>query len=874
MKYLFSVLLLALVLPVVAQPLSGSSKIEQLLIAADSAVATNNWFVALENYETAYDQDDELPLRPLMALMNLKLRDYKAASRIYTQVFRRSEPTDTTNNIHRFYFGQALRGNGEQDEARTYFQDFLTHNTDERMKRMAELELEGIKLYRDAPTETGEVSLEILDRKINSAFSEYSPVLTPDGNTLYFSTWKTADPVPQDRSDNSYSQIFRSTKDGKGNWGRPEALSKEVNRPGVNTANPALSPDGRRLYYNRIVMNSNKVEEAKIYVSDAEDDGWKSGNPVSGINGDDRIVLQPRPGELFGNEVLFFVSDMDGGMGGRDIYYATYRGDGRYDQPVNLGETINTFADENTPFYFDGTLYFSSNGYPTMGGKDLFYSAWNGSNWSTPENMGTGFNSTVDDQSLSVYGDGLVGFMTSNREGGRSVKSKTCCDDIYGFQIASLYANLVVGLFNEGKEALTNGTIQLVPVVNGATSGSGSSKTRDDGNRFDFGLDLETVYSVIASHPGYYPDTVEINTLGLEESKEMQQVFFLKQIPPPPPPAEIVVEEGEAVVLENILYDFDDDKILPAAEQDLRVLQQVMETYPDMVIELGSHTDSRGNADYNQGLSKRRAASARKWLIVNGGIAGTRIKTQGYGKTVPLTVSARLAERESFLNEGDILTAAFIKALPTEEQRERAHFLNRRTEFKVLEGPTEFKIRRDLIERVNDAGAGRGADPGSTVPVSAPAPAPQKPTQTTPKAAVRPRNGQAKQQADPPVINRFSSLFGQKDVSGLPVLKFDKRELALGDVRKGEQRKFTYTFTNRGPAPAKIMLIQACDCTTITHDNSKVYRPGESGTLQITFDSSEKDADETITIDIFLEQEDKTGRPILEMVEYSFGLVE
>ena len=866
MKYIFSALFfVASATALVAQPLSGASKVDQLLIAVDSAIATNNWYVALQNLETAYEQDDELPLRPLMALMNLKLRDYKAASRQYTQVFRRVEPTDTTNNEHRFYFGQALRANGEQDEARTQFQDFLAHATDERMRKMAELELEGIKLYRDAPTETGEVALEILDRKINSAFSEYSPVLAPDGKTLYFSTWKATDPVAQDDTEGSYSQIFRATMDDKGKWGKAEALGKEVNRPGVHTANPSFSADGRRLYYNRIAMSSNKVVEAKIYVSDVEDDGWRSGNPVSGINADGRIVLQPQPGELFGNEVLFFVSDMEGGVGGRDIYYATYRGDGSYDAPVNLGESVNTFADENTPFYFDGTLYFSTTGYPTMGGKDLFYSAWNGSSWSKPENMGTGFNSTVDDQSLSVYGDGLIGYMTSNREGGRSIKSKTCCDDVYGFQIASLYANLVVGLFNEGKEALTNGTINLVPLVNGEQSGSGSSKTRNDGNRFDFGLELETAYAVVASHPGYFPDTVEINTLGLEESKEIQQVFFLKQIPPPPPPTEIVVEEGDAVVLENILYEFDKADILPAAEQDLRVLQEVMETYPNMVIELGSHTDSRGNADYNLGLSKRRAASARKWLIIKGGIDGPRIKTQGYGKTVPLTVSARLAEREDFLNEGDILTAEFIAKLPTEEQRERAHFLNRRTEFKVLEGPTEFRIRRDLIERAEN-GADRGAEPRSSVPYPAPASTPVK------KAPVKPVQKAKVGQTEPPKVNRFSSLFGQKDISGLPILKFDKRELDLGPVKKGDKRAFTYTFTNKGPAPAKVMLIQACDCTTIEHDNSKVYQPGDSGVLKITFDSTEKDEDETITIDIFLEQEDKEGRPILEMVEYSFGL--
>ena len=881
MKYFFLLLSFLLTTPcLLAQPLAGSSNDEQLRIAADSARANQNWFVALENYDKLYESTEDEALLPIMALMNLRLRDVASAVRGYTRVFRRAEPSDPTNNEHRFYYGQALKMDGQYDEARTYFENFLQHAEDERMITFARLELEGIKLYRDVPQETSEVELENLGRKVNGLFSEYSPIQSADG-TLYFSTWKASKPIPQGDED-GYSQIFLATADEEGEYGKPEALGKEVNRPGVHSANPALSADGRVLFYNRMALQANKILESKLYFSEVEDDGWKSGNPVSGLNSDNHLILQPAMGELFGREVLFFVSDMDGGEGGLDIYYADYEGDGRFGAPVNLGPRINTIGDDATPFYFDGTLYFSSNGYPTMGGDDLFYSAWNGSEWGEVTNMGPGFNSTVDDKSLSIYGDGLIGFMTSNREGGRSVKSKTCCDDIYGFEIASLYANLVVGLFNEGKEALTNGTIVLQPIQNGNRVGVPNSKTRNDGNRFDFGLDLETEYLVVASHPGYLPDSVEINTLGLTESKDIQQIFFLKAAPTPPEPTGPIydtIEVEEAVVLENILFDFDDSKILTDAEGDLRQLQEIMESNPEMVIELSAHTDARGNDSYNQALSKRRAASARKWLIVQGGISGPRIKTAGYGETQPQTVSARLASRVGFLNEGDVLTESFINALPTEEQQELAHRLNRRVEFKVLEGPEQFIIRRDVIERKLE-GADRGSDvPAATrreddrplrvtpqggrssttpAPVSIPpAPASAPPIQTLPKDS----------------ITRFSSLFGQTDIEGKPILVFDRREVALGDVPHGESRTFEVSFVNRGTAPAKISLVQACDCTTVDYKSYKTYAPGEGDTLTVTFDSTEKEEDETVTIDIFLEQEDSRGMPILEMIEYSYHLL-
>ncbi|MBB4079931.1 peptidoglycan-associated lipoprotein [Lewinella aquimaris] len=840
---LLTALFLAVALPSFAQPLAGSSNEEQLLAAADSARVTYNWTVALDTYRELHDKNDEDYLLPLMAQMNYELRDVAAGIRGYTQTFRRIEASDTTNNIHRFYFGRLLKMDQQYDEAVTYLTNFLQHNDDPVLGQLARMEIEGARMYRDAVAETGEVALELLDRKINTVWSEYSPVYSANENTLYYATVKATTPVElTDANDeNTFLRIYRSVRDEEGEWENPEPLGREVNRPGVHSANPSLSADGRRLYYNRLAMNSNKVAEAKIYLSDVDDTGWKSGNPVSGINSDDYLALQPATGELFGEEVLFFVSDMDGGYGGFDIYYATYEGEGRYATPVNLGEKINTVGDDMTPFYFDGTLYFSTDGLPTMGGTDLFYSAWNGSEWSTPENMGPGFNSSVDDQSLSVYGNGLIGFMTSNRPGeGRSVKSKTCCDDIYGFEIASLYANLVVGLFSEARQPLNNGTIELQPIRNGQPEGPGSQKSRDNGNRFDFALVLETEYSVIAKHPGYYPDTVELNTLGLEESKSFEQVFFLKPIPVDPAtiPVYDTIEIEESIALENILYDLDKSNIRPDAEGDLRVLAALMQQYPELVIELSSHTDFRGQDEYNLNLSKRRADAARRWLIAKGDVAANRVKFEGYGETVPLVVSERLAGRTGIFQPGDTLSEAYINALPNNEQREIAHQLNRRTEFKVLEGPTTIIIRRDIIERAIE-GPDRNTEPRDSI---------------SPKSTL---HGKSKAEID-----------------GLPILQFDRREIDLGKVKQGEKRTFTYTFVNEGKVPAQIMLIQACECTTIEHDNSNVYAPGDRGTLQVTFDSASKEEAETIGIDIFLEQSDRNGRPVIELVEYSFDIEE
>jgi peptidoglycan-associated lipoprotein len=838
-----------------AQPLAGSSNYEQLVAAANANEAVHSYHFALEQLTEAYEIDeDDKTLIPRIAEVNYKLRDYAAAERWYRQIFRRMEPTDTTYNEHRFYYGRSLKIMEKHDDAIMMFQDFLRHTDDEILKTLAEYEITGAEMAQNAPEETSEVAVEDAGRKVNSLFSEYSPALSSD-DVLYFSSWEATEVVvPEDLNDpKNFSRIFMSQqkegRKGEKEWERPEALSVEVNRPGAHTANPAISSDGRKLYYNRVELENQKVVGALIYASDVDDTGWKSGNVVEGVNGE-YLALQPAMGELFGKEVMFFTSDMPGGFGGMDIYYATLNGDNSFEDPVNLGEQINTIGDDEMPFYFDGTLYFSTTGRPTMGGYDIYYSVWDGSAWSDAEHMGVGFNTSQDDLSFKLYGDGYRGFLTSNRQGGRSLKSKTCCDDIYEFQIAKLYADLVVGVFTEARKGLPGGTVTLIPVEPKTTiaMGGGTEQTKEEGNRFDYGLELENAYLVTVSHPDYYPDTFAFDILGLEESKTVEHRFFLKAKPLPPPPAEFdTINILEDIRLENILYDFNKSTIRPESEDDLNAMLKILNDYPEMVIQLSSHTDARGDDSYNRTLSKRRADSARRWLV-RAGVDGDRMKTEGFGETVPQTIDRRIVDRYDWLSMGDILTEDFIKALATKEQREAAHELNRRTEFKILEGPTQIIIKREILERKPTA------PERNSLPVE---------FQQSPTKASR----------DSIVISHLSSLVGTKDLKGLPILDFEHRQYQLGPVKRGKLRNFEYSFTNRGDVDAKVMIIQACECTTIDHDDSKVYAPGESGIIKVTFDSTSKEEDETITIDIYLEQTDRKGVPIVEALEYSFELI-
>jgi peptidoglycan-associated lipoprotein len=827
-----------------AQPISQSSY-EENLKAARKAYANQDFINALERYETSYEDREEDSLRDTIAWLEFQLRDYRSAERTYRSILRRDK--EGTKDQLRFVYGQLLKMNGKYDEAITEFQAFLKTNPSDSLRTLARNEVAGAELALELPENLKGVTVEHAGRDINNKTSEYTPALANQGKTVYFAGFDADDviymepeadgkeaeePSKKDKKEggkkedvNVYAQIFKSNRDDS-EWGDREPLGGEVNRPEFHNTNVALSKDGRTMYFTRAKLEGNVLSESKLFFSVEGGGGWQGANELEGVNGD-YLAKHPAPGELFGKQVLFFASDMEGGYGGFDLYYATRTGEGQYSDPVNLGEVINGPGDEQTPYYREGTLYFSSSTHPGLGGFDNFYSTWDGTSWSPVLNMGRGYNTSFDDYGFTLDDEGYFGMLASNRpDGTRSAYGRTCCDDLFTVNIARIVVDIVVGTFTVDKKPLTGATVYLVPMKGDKPGEPASQPTGDKSNVVGFDLALETEYMMIGTHPDYYPDTVRLNTVGITESKSVEHRFYLEPKPvPPPEPETEMYEQEEPIVLENILYEFDDDRIQDEAESDLQVVYDLMVEYEDMIIELSSHTDNRGEERYNEDLSQRRAESARRWLVRKG-IDRDRIVAKGYGESQPQTVTAIKASRYDFLSEGDVLTSEFIDALETEEQREVAHSYNRRTEFKILEGPKTITIKR--IRRIE-----------------------------------KPKEGKDR-----------GSLPGAKQKAGKPILKFTEEMYDFGQVRKGEKRKHTFIFYNAGDAPFTIDLISACDCTSFEEDiTGETFQPGEKGRLPIIFDSSEKEESETIDIDIFLQETDENGMQLMKTVRYKFELV-
>ncbi|QNK64748.1 OmpA family protein [Pedobacter sp. PAMC26386] len=343
--------------------------------------------------------------------------------------------------------------------------------------------------------------------------------------------------------------------------------------------------------------------------------------------------------------LLYFTSDRPGGQGKTDIWYSEKQTDGSWGNPINCGPEINTPEEEAFPTIgINGKLYYSSRGKIGLGGYDIYVNKGEKDRWSKPSNLKYPVNTTSDDFYL-VSNDGKTGYFSSNRPGGAGD------DDIYSFNDQTSPTGITLALNGfvydqQSKAALDSVKVSLTDEL-GTTINR--KITLSNGNFF-FGLTGNHNYKVSFSRAGYSSEVKTLNTQGLIKSDTLDmQAFLYKQIFIP----------GKSYVLKNIYYDFAKSNIRKDAAKELDKLVMIMKDNPAIRIELSSHTDSRGDDQYNQWLSQSRANSAVQYML-DAGIEKNRITARGYGETMLLNRCSN-----------------GVKCSPAEHQ------LNRRTEFKV-----------------------------------------------------------------------------------------------------------------------------------------------------------------------------------------------
>lgn len=628
------------------------------LSEADAQFQRGEYYDASVTYKKVYNKlrkKEERPQRGEVAfkmgrcyrLLNMSAR----ASAAFQNALRYEYPDSTTH----FMLAQALHADGKYAAALRSYDKYLEFCPDDSLAINC---AEGCRTSHEIRARGSRYVVKQA-KLFNSRRADFCPMyLGADCDQIYYTstTEKATGDKKSEITGMKNADVFFSKKNEKGEWERPEPVEGELNTE-FEEGIVAFSPDAQTMYLTKARRELNAPTSVEIYTSTRSDAKWSA--PVKFEITADTLSTFGHPAVSPDGEYLYFVSDMPGGYGGKDIWRISLKE--RQGSLVNLGPDINTEGNDDFPYVrSDGSLYFSSDGHPGMGGLDIFRATAVGDpadlRWKV-ENMGFPINSAGDDFGIT-FGKGEDGFFSSNRGDARGY------DHIYSFEYDPVRITIEGLVMDKDEEPVKNAIIRIV----GNDGSNQKEVARDDGS-FSFALQRGVKYVMLAGAKGYLNQKQEFASDSTMEDANYWVEFILPSISKPS-------------VVENIFYDYDKADLRPESKTALNELIAVLHDNPNVTIEMASHTDRWGSDAYNINLSERRAKSVVDYLVENG-ISRDRLQPHGYGKSRPKTVTKRIARLYPQFKEGDILTEEFIKTL-SEEDQQAADQINRRTEFSVL----------------------------------------------------------------------------------------------------------------------------------------------------------------------------------------------
>ncbi len=628
------------------------------LSEADAQFQRGEYYDASVTYKKVYNKlrkKEERPQRGEVAfkmgrcyrLLNMSAR----ASAAFQNALRYEYPDSTTH----FMLAQALHADGKYAAALRSYDKYLEFCPDDSLAINC---AEGCRTAQEIRARGSRYVVKQA-KLFNSRRADFCPMyLGADCDQIYYTstTEKATGDKKSEITGMKNADVFFSKKNEKGEWERPEPVEGELNTE-FDEGIVAFSPDAQTMYLTKARRELNAPTSVEIYTSTRSDAKWSA--PVKFEITADTLSTFGHPAVSPDGEYLYFVSDMPGGYGGKDIWRISLKE--RQGSLVNLGPDINTEGNDDFPYVrSDGSLYFSSDGHPGMGGLDIFRATAVGDpadmRWKV-ENMGFPINSAGDDFGIT-FGKGEDGFFSSNRGDARGY------DHIYSFEYDPVRITIEGLVMDKDEEPVKNAIIRIV----GNDGSNQKEVARDDGS-FSFALQRGVKYVMLAGAKGYLNQKQEFASDSTMEDANYWVEFILPSISKPS-------------VVENIFYDYDKADLRSESKTALNELIAVLHDNPNVTIEMASHTDRWGSDAYNINLSERRAKSVVDYLVENG-ISRDRLQPHGYGKSRPKTVTKRIARLYPQFKEGDILTEEFIKTL-SEEDQQAADQINRRTEFSVL----------------------------------------------------------------------------------------------------------------------------------------------------------------------------------------------
>lgn len=602
------------------------------------------------SFNKAIEKFEESGDRSLNTLRNLaisysKMEDYQKAEELFSEIVA----IDSSKAEDIFLYASLLEINQKYDDAKIWMELFSLQTPHDK-RVISFLENDEYSYFLE---DKGQFTIEHL--AFNTEHQEFGSVYFHE-SILFASTRKKVQSIQREWNWNElpYLSLYEVAKveEGEQQWTKVSNFSRKLDKK-YHDGPIAFNAEQSQMYVTRNNYDEKSADgsvKLKLFRSDIDEDGNWSDLEAFPYNSPEYSMGHASITD--DGKWMYFASDMPGGFGAVDIYKVEIKEDGTYGEPLNLGDQVNTEANEMFPFiHRSGTLFFASDGLSGLGGLDVFYGHIGSKGFKCGiKNLGFPINTNKDDFAFILDSIGTSGYFSSNRDGGNGD------DDIYSFELllplscrkilkgttlekyGDTIPNALVSLFSEEGELI-------------------ESVQSDSIGGYLFMVEADKQYSLTGQKPSYF-DGKNVADTYRDEEVIIVDLVLLRDI----------VVLAEIVQINPIYFDFDKFNIRPDAAIELDKIVEVMNKYDSLVVELGSHTDCRGTMAYNEWLSDNRAKASAQYIkerITN----PERIYGKGYGEY-------------KLINECDCEEKVKVNC------SEEAHQSNRRTEFRVIKTGT------------------------------------------------------------------------------------------------------------------------------------------------------------------------------------------
>jgi outer membrane protein OmpA-like peptidoglycan-associated protein len=616
-----SIVLIALSFSPLAQSLSTESrKAQKLYEKADKKYRDRDFYAALELLEESVQEDPtffEAYIR-MGSLYNAIGQEDSVYSKF--QSYLMTAPDPIASVIEKQAFMAFDRG--EYFRSSSYLDRFLDKVPERSQSFEIDLLVRSLDFAIDQITyQRDSISVNLLPDEVNRFRLQYLPSVTIDNSSIFY--------TKRDDVNGDEDIVVSYFRDGQ--WTPAESVSNRINSP-LNEGACTVSADGRTMIFTSC-DGKNSLGSCDLYISKKVGDLWSYpknlGQPVN------TIYWESQPALSADGKTLYFSSNRRGGFGGRDLWVSKNI-NGDWSTPINLGSQINTVKDETTPFMHPNgvSLYFSANGYPGMGGYDLFKSEKRDSTWSVPENLGFPINTYKDEVSIVISANGLIAYYAKEEQKNFEIlDSKLVSIDLPSENRANATSYIIGRVISAKTEKPLSANIQVIDLATNETlyESKSDSITGEYYMVLPVGLDL----AGYVKKKGYlYSDfqfSTEMNIASEPDSIEIKLES---------------VEIGQKLILKNIYFELDSYDLTSRSISEIENAYQLLKENPEIVVEVAGHTDDIGAQSYNQKLSELRAKAVYTELI-NKGVNSDRLSFKGYSDNEPIQPNTSEENRKS-----------------------------------------------------------------------------------------------------------------------------------------------------------------------------------------------------------------------------------